>query len=544
MDAREVLDLSRQAHRRRDWAGAYEGFSAADRSAPLQGGDLERLAEAAELLGRADEAVGYLERAFRTYADLGDCAGAVRCAWWLYYAFRLRGEPAHAGGWLRRGRRLAEDKPAECPERGYLLIPEAERLNEAGDFSAAYRVAAQAVRTGDRGVTALAQHVQGRAWIKAGRVQEGLALLDEVMVMVASGDISARVSGWIYCSVVDACHELHELRRAREWTTTLAQWCDAQPGLDGAYPGMCRIHRAEILRVSGAWAQAVQEAQLAGEQLTRGFGRNVAGAAYYQLGEVHRLRGEITDAERAYEQADQWGWDPQPGLALLRLAQGKAEGASATVRRALGETSEQLARARLLPAYVEIALAVRDFPIAQEAAAELTEIASTYDVAALHALAAHAQGSVRLAEGDHPAALIALRRAWRLWHDLDAPYEAARSRLLIGQVCHATGDEDTGGMEVRAAHRVLRQLGATTGSGPGGAPSPAAGVAGLTAREAQVLRLIAAGKSNRDIAAELFLSEKTVARHVSNLLTKLSVTSRTAAAAYAYEHDLVRTPRP
>ncbi|MGW0732188.1 LuxR C-terminal-related transcriptional regulator [Streptomyces sp. NPDC002851] len=542
MDERETsLRMGRAAHRRPDWAQAYEGFAQADGLEPLGGADLELLAEAAEMVGRPEAPVRYLERAFRIYDEQGDCAGAVRCAWWLYYSHRQRGEPAHAGGWLRRARRLAERRPEDCPELGYLRIPEAERLDAAGDHDGACGIAEEAVRIGDSGVVALARHVQGRALIKAGKVAEGLDLLDEVMVMVVSGAVSARVSGWIYCSVVDACHELYDLRRAREWTTALTRWCEAQPGLRGAYPGMCRIHRAELLRVSGDWPAAAAEARAACELLTRGFGRNVVGAAYYQLGEVHRLRGETADAERAYEQADAWGWDPQPGLALLRLAQDRLD-AAAAVRRALAERSEPLARARLLPAQVEIALVAGDAPAARAAAAELDRVAAAYDVPALYALAAQAQGMVRLAEGDQAGALGALRRAWRLWEELDAPYDSARTRLLIGRACRAADDNDTGDLEIRAARAALRQLGAAVPDTSGRFPAPPeADAPVLTPRETEVLRLIASGRSNRDIAAELFLSEKTVAHHVSNMLAKLGVPSRTAAAAYAYEHGLLRT---
>lgn len=546
MDVLAELDQARQLHRRQDWAEAYARFTAVDQVAPLAPWDVELLAESAELVNRGDEAVRLLLRGYQAYLDAGDTAGAVRCGWWLYHAFRMRAEPTPARGWLARTGRLLETLPTECAIQGFLLIPEAERHYEEGEYDATFATADRAVeigkRCGDREVVALAVHVQGRALIKAGRAAEGLMLLDEAMVAATAGELSARIAGWVYCSVVDACHELYEHRRAREWTAALTEWCEAQPSLAGSYAGLCRVHRSEILQLSGAWPGAVQEAQLACEQLAHGLGRNVAGAGSYQLAEMHRLRGELADAERAYRAASGHGWETQPGWALLRLAQGKPEAASAAIRRALGETTDRLARARLLAAAVEIMLATDDAPAARAAAEELGRVADAYQTPALRAMAGQASGAVTLAQGEAEAALPMLRRAWRLWSDLEVPYQAARARVLVGLACRALEDEDSAAMELDAARVGFEQLGAVPEvrrvnslvSRPG-EPTPG----GLTGRELEVLRLVAAGKTNQDIAVELYLSKKTVARHVSNICGKLGVSSRTAAAAYAYGHRIL-----
>lgn len=456
----------------------------------------------------------------------------------------LTGEFAQAGGWITRAGRLAGDRGA-CGEQGYLLIPEAERQFGGGDPGAAFATAARAAALGNRcrdpDLVTLAAHVQGRARIKQGRPAEGLALLDEAMVGVAAHETSVRVTGWVYCSTIVACHELHELRRAREWIRALNAWCDAQPQFTGAYSGICRVHRAELLQLGGAWQDAVREARIACEQLTRGAGEMLAGAAFYQLGEVHRLRGETVDAEAAYRRVSRYGWETQPGLALLRLVQGRADLAAAAVRRSLGERTDPLERSHLLPAYVEIMLATGDVGSAADGATELAAVAEAHDPPALRARSAHARGAVDLAAGRPDAALPALRHAWRLWRDLDVPYEAARVRVLLGRACRALRDEDTAAMELDAARHAFRRLGAAPDLAVVEAllRTPVPGEeSGLSPREIEVLRLVAAGRTNHAIAAELVLSEKTVARHLSNIFTKLGVGSRTAAARYAFERGI------
>jgi DNA-binding CsgD family transcriptional regulator len=357
-----------------------------------------------------------------------------------------------------------------------------------------------------------------------------------------AGELSPPLTGAVYCSVIDACQEVLEWRRAHEWTTALAAWCGRQPDLV-TFTGQCLVHRAEILQLHGAWPQAVEEARRAGERLLQGADSYAFGASLYRQAELHRVLGDFPAAEDAYQQASRWGLEPQPGLALLRLAQGRADAAEAAIRRVVDQTSERFRRARLLPAQVEIMLAVGDVPAARHAADELTGIAERYATPALRAMAGHAHGAVLLAEGDAGAAVVALRAAWRTWRELEAPYEAARSRLLIGLACRALGDEDAAAMELDAARAVLDRLGA----GPDlerlerlARPGAAAGTAGLTERELEVLRLLAAGKTNAAIGSALRLAAKTVDRHVSNIYAKLGVSSRAAATAYAYQHQLVR----
>ncbi len=549
MDVAAELRRARECYRRQAWADAVDAFQAVDRVAPLAIEDLELLAESAHILGRGDDAVELLQRVYEARVGEGSGTGrAVRTAFYLWHALVAKGEFARAGGWIARAWRLVESEPA-CAELGYLLIPDAERQVGGGELDGAFATASRMVELagtiGDRDLVAIAVHIQGRARIKHGRVVDGLALLDEALVEVTAGATSARITSWIYCSVIDACHELQELRRAREWAVALNAWCDARPQYTGAFSAVCRIHRAELLVLTGSWPDAVREAQLACDQLTRGYGEVMAGLAFYQLAEVYRLRGDLAPAAGAYETASRYGGLTQPGLALLWLSQGRVNVSAAAIRRALAETTHPLERSRMLPAYVDIMLAASDLAAARSGAGELGEIATEYGTTALRARSEYARGAVDLARDAPDAALPALRRAWQRWCELDVPYEAARTRVLIGLACRTLRDEDSAGMDLDAALRAFVQLGA----GPDAArvrvlmkDARTGHAAGLSPRELDVLRLVAAGKSNQAIAAELVISERTVERHMSNIFGKLGVGSRTAAAAYAFAHG-VASPR-
>jgi DNA-binding CsgD family transcriptional regulator len=545
VDAIEELGRGRESYARRAWMDAYQLLSRADRAAPLGAEDLELLATSAYMLGRDDEFVSCLERAHHAYLGSGEAMRAARCAFWVGMNLALRGEMGRATGWLGRAQRLVEREGRDCVERGYLLLPLMFELEATGDYEGAAATAAAAAGIGERfddaDLFALAVHSQGILLLKQGMVVEGLGLLDEAMVAVTAGELSPIVNGFVYCGVIMGCQEAYELRRAQEWTAALTRWCEEQPDMV-SFTGTCLVHRAEIMQLHGAWPDALEEARRAGQRLAQVRNQSGVAQAFYRQGEVHRLQGRFTAAEEAYREASRSGWEPQPGLALLRLAQGNGDAAAAAIRRAVGETTDPLKRARLLPAYVEIMLAVGDAQEAHSACRELEEISARNDRSMLGAMVAYAGGAVDLAEGDARAALLALRRAWQVWRDLEVPYEAARVRVLVGLACRALGDDDTAGLELEAARGVFAQLGAEPDLARVDSLTrhvPSIEAHGLTPRELQVLRLVAAGTTNKVIAVELVLSERTVDRHVSNIFTKLGVSSRTAATAYAYEHQLI-----
>ena len=543
---RKHLDRGRRAYERRAWRDAHELLSLADRESALSAADLERLAIATFLIGREGEFERTLERAHRAYQDAGDRPGAARCAFWIGFRLFLRGESGPATGWFARGRRLLDQEGRETAEEGYLLLPVAEQHLRAGEWERAGAVAREATgvgtRLGDRDLIAAARHQEGRTLLGTGRVEEGFALLDEAMVAVTSGELSPLMTGLIYCSVIDCCQRVHALGRAREWTAALGRWCEDQRQMM-LFTSTCMVHRAEILQLQGAWADALAEARRASEPHAQGIDEPPSGAAFYVQGEVLRLRGELDAAEKAYRSASRAGIEPQPGLALLWLARGRTRVAAAAIARALDETVDPLARARLLPAGVEIRLAGRDREGARAACDELAEVAAGFDTDLLRATAAHVQGALELATGKPREALVRLRIAWKAWQALETPHAAARARELVGLACRALGDRAGGRMELEAARAAYESLGARPDVARVDAllaNRPDAGGHGLTPREIQVLRLVAAGKSNKEVANALSLSVKTVERHVGNILTKLDVPSRAAATAWAYQRDVVR----
>jgi DNA-binding CsgD family transcriptional regulator len=545
MTADDRLLQARESFDRHAWTDAYVPLAAADEQGVLASEDLERLAVAAHLSGRPDESTAAGARAHLEAVREGDIERGIRCAIALGMQALQRGEMAQAGGWLARARRLIEETGYDGVELGSLLVPQALQALMSGDAVMALatfeRVGAIGDRFGDRDLQALGRLGRGQSLIAMSDTVHGVPLLDEAMASVMAGETSPIVTGIVYCAVIEACQSLFDVRRAQEWTAALDRWCRSQPDLV-PFRGSCLVYRAELMRFHGAWQDAANEAQRARDWLSRPPPEPAVGEALYQLAELDRLRGAFASAEATYREASGWGRRPEPGLALLRLAQGDRETAAASIRRALTEATDDLVRARLLEPQVEIALAAGDVAAAREAADRLSRLAEAFDAPLLRAIAARSDGAVRLAAGDVDGALPVLRRAWEAWRELDAPYEAARVRLLVGRACRAVGDMDGAALEFDAAREVFERLGAAPDlvrlereSGVRGSEPPG----GLSPRENEILRLVAAGRTNRAIADELTISERTVDRHVSNIFTKLDVSTRAAATAYAYEHDLV-----
>lgn len=525
------------------WKDTYERLSALERVSPLEPATLLELAQSAYLIGKEGESTALLIRAQQGFAEQRDLRRAGGVAAWIASIMMNTGDVAQSAGWMARAARLLDESGEPGPERGYVLVTAARQSLSGGRVAEAASKFAEAAafgeRFGDRDLTSLGRQGQGRALIELGEVERGVGLLDEVMVAVTAGELSPIIAGIVYCSVVSACFDLFDLSRAREWTQALARWCDTHPDMV-PYRGECLVHRAEIICLQGIWPDALNEALLACERLSEPPGQPAFGAALYQVAELHRLRGEFDKAEAAFRKAAESGRSPYPGQALLRLAQGRRDDAVAAISRVLQEARHRRARSRVLGAAVEIMLAGGDIRAARVAADELNGLAQALGTPFMRAIAAQAHGSVLLAEGDATAALAACRAAWTLWCELEVPYESARAHVLIAQACRALHDNDSADLELDAARRAFEQLGAAPDLARVQKSDPAPrSIGGLTSRELQVLRLVATGRTNRAIADDLELSEKTVARHIANIFNKLDVSSRAAATAYAFEHRLV-----
>jgi DNA-binding NarL/FixJ family response regulator len=455
-----------------------------------------------------------------------------------------RGDAAVASGWRNRMQRLLRDEP-EGAEHGYPLYYEIFERMGAGNLEGAVESARRMHKLGaqfdDPTLVAVALVGEGRALLKQGRVSDGMSLLDEAMVATTSEQLHPVWAGAVYCHLMDACRELGDVRRAVEWTEVAERWCVDHPDA-GLYRGICRVHRAQVLQLRGAWDEAEREASHAAADMVRLHLGTVA-AGHYEVGEIRRLRGDLVGAEQAFRRAHELGHDAQPGLALVRLEQGQVSAAMASIRAALeAHAGDTLGRAGLCAAQVEIALAAGDVDAAAAATDELETTAASYASSGLIAAAHQARGQILLASGRAGEAVTALRLACRLWQELDARHRAARTRTLLAAAYRQLDDEDAAQLELDAAGTVFEQLGATLDAERvvelrGRSELPG----GLTAREAEVLRLVATGGSNREIAEALFISERTVHRHLSNIFTKLGVTSRTAAAAFAFEHRLAQS---
>jgi len=545
-----TLERGRQAFANREWKEAFRQLSAADAELLLGPADLERLAQAAWLNGRDTDARALFRRAHDVLVDCGKQQRAARWGFWLSFHALLAGDSAQSTGWLARTQRLVADQP-QGAEQGYVaVLLGLRRLAQAGtdDARASFEQAISlAERFGDRDLLAFGLLGRGQALIESRRVADGVPQLDEAMVAVATGEVSPMAAGIVYCAVIVTCQRIFDLQRCREWTEALNEWCATQPDLV-PYRGECLVHRSEILQLKGDWSDALSEAERAIEACS-GRAGNPAGRALYQCAELLRLRGAFDRAEAMYREAGNRGTEPQPGLSLLRLAQGDVGAAKAAMLRILGETDPPLksggctaARVQMLRACVEIMIATDEIEIARSAAGELEATAAGTEAPFLRASSAQAIGALRLAEGDAHAALAPLREAWTAWQQVDAPYESAQVRVLIGRACRSLDDEETARSHHEAAARIFERLGAAPALAelekPATRPGPIPGNP-LSSREREVLRLVAKGQSNRQIAARLFISEHTVAGHLAHIFDKLGVASRTAAAAFAFEHKLL-----
>ncbi|MFI9111108.1 LuxR C-terminal-related transcriptional regulator [Streptomyces venezuelae] len=585
--AADAVERARDAATRESWTEAYELLHAHDRhpSRGLTADDLSVLADAAWWSGHLDESVTARLRAHAAFLAADDHRGAGLASWWLHYEYAGLGRPAAAAGWLHRARHHLADLP-DCPEQCFLAWTDAEEAEAHGDhaaaLAAAHRMTGLALASGSPDLLALSRQAESRVLLAAGRRTEGLARLDDAMCAVTAGELSGMFTGWLYCLALTQCMEAADFARAVEWTNAAMEWCappwtghpppdgpDSPDGPDGPaaardpgnpaslpmtvpsgenpFRGVCRAHRVEVLDLLGAWALAEAEARQACREVPVDCLESAA-AAYYAAGDVQRRQGRLDAAAVSYGHAHELGRIPQPGLALLRLAQGRADAAVAGVELALAcrgaPDHDVLGRARLLAARTEVALAVRDVTGAAGAAAELDALAGdgAGAVPLLRALADTAVGAVALARKGSDA-LLPLRRALAGWLELRVPYEAAQVRMLLAAADRAAGDEEGARLELGAARAAFERLGAVPDARraaallTGGSRRRLPG--GLTAREAEVLRLVAEGGTNKDIARTLVISEHTVARHLNNIFAKLGVGSRASATAYAYAHGLV-----
>ncbi|HEY9561311.1 MAG TPA: LuxR C-terminal-related transcriptional regulator [Anseongella sp.] len=533
-----------------NWSETYAQLLKAGQEQALEPKDLETLALAAYLTGRDAESFQILERAHQGYLDRKKTEQAVRCAFWLGLMLMNAGEKARGGGWFSRGERLlgGEQRP-DCAEKGLLLVPAALGALYAGHAGKALKLSEQAAamgeQFGDVDLIALGQLGQGQAMIRQGEVANGIKLLDETMITIETEEVSPVASGIIYCAVIETCRKVWDLSRAHEWTSALARWCDAQPDIV-PFRGQCLVHRAEIIQFHGDWHKALEEITDACELLTRPPGVPAAGEAFYRNAELLRLLGEFDDAEDCYRKAAKWGKNPQPGLALLRLAQGQDDAAETSIRNTLRETEDPVKRAELLPAFVRIMVAVKQTEEALEAARELGGIAIEFDAPYLYAISAYCQGAVFVAEGNVQPALEHLQKALIFWNTLHLPYESAHTRELKGLIYLKLNDKDNSDAEFAAAKWLFEQLQALPDLERINRllnKKQHHETHGLTLRELQVLRLLASGKTNKSIACELFISERTVDRHVSNIFNKLGVSSRVEATAFALRNQLVDAER-
>ena len=536
----DELRDAREAHARQDWQACVDAARAACAADDVgEAMRLDLVAEASWWLGRLDECIDARERAYLLFDQLGDRRRAGQCAVWLYEHHCFRASPTIAAAWLRRARH-ALNGDDEGVELGALLLREAEVAHGGGDLDAAASLAGRAGDLGRRlrsaDLEAESLQTVGRVRIDQGRPAEGLALLDEAMLFALEGRLSPYSTGKVYCSLISACEELSDHGRAAEWVDATARWARRHPL--AVFPGLCRVHHATALQWRGSWAEAEREATRACEELA-GINLPNAAAAWAEIGDIRRRLGDLPGASDAFIRADQLCTQPRAGLALLRLAQGRIDAATSIINDALeGAGWNRLGRAKLLPARAQIAIADGDLGAAVGAVEELEAVAGEFDSAGLRASASTARGRVSLAQGD-AAACATLRDAVSRWTALGVPYEIATARTLLGQACHRRDDPTGAAAAFDAARELFDQLGVHLDARDLQPVAPPQLAGGLTSREGEVLRLVAAGHTNKEVAAALYLSDKTISRHLSNIFTKIGVSTRSAATAFAFEHRLI-----
>lgn len=540
LDRAGLVDAARSAYAASDWSGALENLTAARAEGELDIDDLARMDRSAWWLRRVSESITLAEELFRGYCDRDRRADAAMAALELSLRWFIRGDMTVGTAWLNRARRIVGEL-AEGPANAYLLYLEASLvMMNGGDMwagGAVEQLAELARRYPEPAIESLSMVVTGVAELRRGDTARGFALLDEAMLPVLAGRIAAEWAGDIYCTIIHVCHELADFRRMEDWTRATETWC-SQFGSDAIYTGICRVHRLELRSVRGDWTDAEtllthESAQLVDADPW------VAGEGFYQLGEIRRRRGDADGARAAYELARSAGIDPQPGEALLTLSEGRVLSARAAIDASLAGR-DRVARVRLLRGAVEIALAGRDRVAAESYADELRVSAAHFGSPGFHAWLAHAEGMLAVADRDPERALTALRRAEVAFRNDRQPYELARVHLLAADAHVLTGDEPAAAIARSRGRDILTSLGARVEDARPPAPT---GTSPLTAREAEVLALVAAGAGNREVATRLFISEKTVDRHLANVYLKIGVGSRTAAAAWWHAQQAGRVTR-
>jgi class 3 adenylate cyclase len=459
----DPLAIGRDAFQRHAWQEAYDALAEADRAHSLPAEGLHMLGRAAYWIAHPDRTLEALERAYGAYLEEGNRSQAAMMAFRVAEQHGMRMSIPLAQGWLATAQRLAQEEPGSVVHGWLAWVRGLLAWIMLGDFEGAIKCYDEALevaaRTGDRDLYAMSLHDKGHGLCVLGRVTDGLALLDEAMVAVVGGELDPEAAGYVYCGMIGACSKLGDYGRAAEWTDATLRWCERQS--IPAFPGVCRIHRAELMLLHGSFAKAEEQARLACEELPRFNFYSGLGPANYGIGEVRRRMGDSSGAQEAYGRAHEFGYNPQPGLSLLHLAQGKVQAAAAGIRQALAEAgTNHCARMRILAAQAEIAIAAGDLETAVFAADELESIVGLYEATSLHAMAACARGAVRLAQGDAAGALPDLLRARQAWQEVEAPYEAAQVRLLLAQAHSAAGGEEAALMEARAARTTFERLGA------------------------------------------------------------------------------------